>query len=197
MHIFFATSNKGKVPSVARVLAEFGIEVRQFDVDIPELQAETASEIAFAKAKWAFEQLSQPVIVVDSAFHILNLGGFPGPNVKWATKQIGLEGYLRLLSPWQKAEDRSCSFQDALAYMDGQLSEPKIFLRNIYGHLGHQITGEKKKDEKSPLWRLFIPRGHKKTLAEMSDEELLAHRKEPFNEQFYRDFATWLTTHQK
>ena len=195
--LFFATSNERKIPSVARVLNQYDIDVEHFDVDIPELQAETAGEIALAKAKWAFEHLGLPVMVVDSAFHIPILDGYPGTNVKHSTRKIKLEGYLRLMSPWSNIEDRSCSFQDALAYMDGGLREPKIFLRDIYGHLGHKIAGEKKDDEKSALWRLFIPRGHEKTLAEMSDEELLEHRKEPFNEQFYHELATWLTSRQK
>lgn len=194
MKLFFATSNKGKLPSVNRVLNRFGIEVEQYDADIPELQAERAGQIAAEKARWAFGRLGKPVMVVDSAFHIGVLNGFPGPNVKWATKQLGLDGYLRLLSPFTDERDRSCYFEDAIACMTGDFSEPQIFLRLAHGRLSLDERGAVSEQEKSPLWRLFIPSGGDKTLGEMTPEELLRHRSDPEIEQPYTELAHWLVS---
>ena len=194
MKLLFATTNKNKVPSVSRVLERYGIEVEQYDIDIPELQAESAVEIAAAKARWAFDKIGKPLMVIDSAFHIEKLKGFPGPNVKWATKQLGLEGYLRLLALWNGEADRKCFFEDALAYMDGENNGPRIFRRRALGHLAEKVRGIATPEEKSPLWRLFIPEGHEKTLAEMLPDELRSHRSDPDIERPYQELGLYLVS---
>jgi non-canonical purine NTP pyrophosphatase (RdgB/HAM1 family) len=192
MRLFFCTTNANKVPSVAKALSPFGVQVEQYQLDIPELQAESASAVAREKAKWAFAQVGEPVIVVDSAFHIAALNGFPGTNVKWVTKQIGLEGYLRLMSPNLSDIGRSCYFEDALACAAAAHDEPAVFVRQVLGRLATVIAGGDRSEAKSALWRLFIPAGCGQTLAEMTAEELERHRS--MVRDFYRDFALWFTS---
>lgn len=191
MKLFFCTTNANKVPGLARALAPFGIEVEQFYLDIPELQAETAPAVAREKARWAFARVGQPVIVVDSAFHVPALNGFPGTNVKWATKQIGLDGYLRLMSHLF-GPGRDCYFEDALACAVSASEEPAIFVRQVHGRLAAAVAGGHHPEAKSELWRLFMPDGHGKTLAEMTAEELEQHRSTV--RDTYRDFAAWFTS---
>jgi XTP/dITP diphosphohydrolase len=190
--VIFVTGNKNKVVSVARVLAEFGIEVVHGTADAPEIQAERVADVAAAKAQWASNAYfgERPVMVIDSGFVIHALNGFPGPNVKWATRQIGLDGYLRLMAPWQHPDERFCVFEDVIAcVMHGE--EPKLFTRTVHGRLALEPRGADRAEAKSPLWKLFIPEGFTKTLAEMSEAELMVHRQAPETERVYREFAEW------
>jgi len=190
MKLHFATTNSGKLPSAIRVFARYGIEVVQADIDIPEIQAETADAVAREKARYAAERLGGQVIVVDSAFHIRALNGFPGTNVKWTTKQIGLEGYLRLMAHLPEPERRVCWFEDAIASAP---SRPTVIVRQTSGTLADAIRGLDRPGQKSPLWRLFIPDGGSGlTLAEMKPESLEDFRRRASSERAYESMAEWI-----
>lgn len=47
--IFFATTNKGKVNSIASVLSKFDTEVIQKPLEIPEIRSENLKDIAIHK----------------------------------------------------------------------------------------------------------------------------------------------------
>jgi len=192
MRLLFATTNPNKIPGVARALTPYGIEVVQLPLDIPELQAETAETVAGDKALWARSRVDEPVMVIDSALHIPALNGFPGPNVKWATKQLGLEGYLRLMSHLPRPEQRACWFEDALACVLNAGEKPKIFIRRALGRLAAEIRGGDNREAKSAIWKLFIPSGHDRTFAEMTGEELVRYRATV--DDFYREFGAWFVS---
>ncbi len=192
LKLSFATSNAAKVTSVARVLGGYGIEVVRLDVDLPELQAESAEEIAVGKVRAAYAIAKAPVMVIDSAFHIDVLGGFPGTNVKWATKQLGIRGYLDLLWCYPDAA-RACTFVDALAYMDALHPQPLVLTRRERGRVAETERGTLRPAFKSPLATVFIPDGEHKTLAEMADDELSAYRSKHHMEAHLRALAGLIT----
>lgn len=192
LRLQFATSNAAKVSSVARVLGGYGIEVIRLDVDLPELQAESAEEIAVGKVRAAYAIAKAPVMVIDSAFHIDVLRGFPSTNVKWATKQIGIRGYLDLLWCYPDAA-RACTFVDALAYMDEWHPQPLVLTRRERGRLAETERGTLRPAFKSPLATVFIPDGETKTLAEMSEDELSTYRSKPHMERHLRTLVGCIT----
>jgi len=61
--IFFATTNKGKVNSIASVLYKFNIKVVQKPLEIPEIRNENLKDIAIHKVLYAFENIEKPVIL--------------------------------------------------------------------------------------------------------------------------------------
>lgn len=195
--IIFVTTNKGKVPNAKKILDQYGINVIPLAYALPEIQAKCAGEVAKAKAKAAvrlFERGS--VIVVDSAFHIQALSGFPGTNVKAVTEQLGLEGYLKLLGPDPKTRIeplRACYFEDALAFAEST-NNIKVFVRRIPGELAVEPRGEDSNLAKSALWKLFIPKGWEVTLAEMTPKQLADHRSEHSVEKLYHELGQWLAT---
>lgn len=195
MKLLFATGNPGKVVSPKRELAKFGIELDQVTAfDIKEIQADSAIEVAMYKASQAWQIARLPVMANDSGFHVEALGGFPGVYVKPVTEAIGLDGYLRLLSPWPILAERCCRFVDAWAVVFAEPSEGldglMIFQREVKGRLALQPRGQDGSDQKSVLWKLFIPDGWDKTLAEMTEEELAAYRSHFSN--IYAEIAAWL-----
>ena len=188
--LLFVTGNPGKVIGPAKELARLGVNlIHRGDIEVPELQADTAEEVAQGKAEFAWKQVGQPVMVNDAALHIDKLGGFPGTNVKQVTQQIGLDGYLRLMVPWDEVSDRICVFVDAWA-LAGHGGQVIVFTRSIKGQLSLTARGKNTKEQKSILWQLFIPDGFDKTLAEMSDKELIFHRQEAGD--IYPKIADWL-----
>lgn len=195
MKLFFATTNANKVPGAAQALAPFGIEVVQRWLDIPELQAETAAEVAAAKVKYAFSHVAEPVMVIDSAFHIPALGGekgFPGPNVKWAARQLGPGGFLRLMSHLPDPANRVCWFEDALACARHADEPVRVFTRRVMGTLAPAVSASPAQPwAKSVMWRVFIPDGFACTLADMSPEEFAVHRASV--RSYYEDFGRWFS----
>ncbi|MEY4744924.1 MAG: hypothetical protein RL272_869 [Candidatus Parcubacteria bacterium] len=189
MKIFFATSNAAKVTSVARVLGSYGIAVERVDVELPELQADEASGVALGKVRAAMDVLRAPVMVVDSAFHIDALRGFPGPYVKHVTAKLGTQGYLDLLARHADPSARGCAFKDAIAFADPALPAPLVFERVERGRVSDAPRGDPA-GHKSKTAMLFIPDGCDKTIAEMAPEEFHAYRTRPGTERVYHDLAS-------
>lgn len=189
MKLSFATTNAAKVASVSRVLGAYGIAVERVDLELPELQADDAEGVALGKIRAALSALRAPVVVVDSAFCIDALGGFPGPYVKHVTAKLGVRGYLDLLARFLAAQDRGCAFVDAVAYADPVLPAPLVFVRRERGTIADAPRGDPT-GHKSPMAALFIPDGCDKTIAEMTPDELLAYRSRPQTEKVYHDLAS-------
>lgn len=190
--IYFVTANPNKVRSPKAILAEFGIEVVHLQYGIPEFQAATSKEVAYDKAEWVGQRVREPFFVADTSLHIPIIGGFPGAYVKWVTRQIGVDGYLRLLAPWPDPKNRACFFQDSIACKIDPGTPLRLFIRIVSGRVADEARGEEGPETTSTFWKLFIPAGFDKTLAEMSVDELAAFRagiREPY-EQLARLFLS-------
>lgn len=196
MKVLFVTSNPKKTVSPARVLNRYGIEVGHVnpEPEIMEIQAEHASQVASAKALEAFRRVGLPLFCMDAAFHIEALEGFPGVFVKQVTRQIGAEGYLKLLRSSEGGwAPRTCAFVDVLAYMDESLERPELFVRSIPGVLTDYLAPDIYPGRtKSDLFRIFAPDGGCKTLSEMTEAEYERHRRSPEVEGVFREFAEFL-----
>lgn len=188
MKLFFATTNDGKVTSVRRVFAQYGIEIEQAKLDIIETQANDVISIAMHKALEAREILDHPVIAVDSGFFIPKLLGFPGPYIAPVTKCIGVEGYLRLMDPWQDAVDRTAYFEDAIVLSES-MRNTIVVSRHVWGTLALKAGTGSGGTGKSVIDRIFIPKGETKVLCDMTSEELHRFRSRPETEQVYHDLA--------
>lgn len=194
MRLFFATTNPIKVDSTVRILQELGIDVEVVAKDIPEIQADTAAEVAAGKAREAFRQLGAPVLVNDFAIHFEALGGFPGPYVKYVTRTIGLEGYFRALRTSNGHLSHACTLVSALAYMDAGMDAPKTFERATPGCVASHVYDAlpRKPKEEELVMDVFVPDGETLSIGQMPKGRFEAWRRRPAHEKFYRDFAQWL-----
>lgn len=185
--VFFVTTNGGKLGSAKRALESCGIEVVHVDRELREIQAKTSEEVAAAKAHSAFNEVRMPVIVNDVGVYIDGLNGFPGPYLKDVNRQIGLQGYLDLMTRFA-AGQRDCTVVDAIAFMDGIRAVPQVFTRKIRGTIAESIRGERRKDRMS-LSPLFIPHGCDKSYAEMTAKEYDEFRSRAENVLVYKRLA--------
>lgn len=188
MSVNFVTTNKGKIATLQRYFDTLGIKVpiNQCEIDIIEPQADTATEVAKAKAQTAFEILHQPVLVDDSSFHIAALGGFPGPYIKFMLSTIGIEGIMNFM---EGKSDRSAYFLSSLVYIDADGNKHVFEDESYTGTLADTIVEVEHPRAWGDLHKVFIPTGTNKVLAELSDDEKAATNKE---KDSYYLFSLWL-----
>lgn len=161
----FITSNKNKAREITEILGN-GIKVRA--IDIPEIQSLDLDEVIRAKAKTAFSIIKKPVVVEDISFEISELNGLPGTFVKFFMQKIGSQGTADLL----KSRNRNTKVTAAIATYDG--IKMKIFKGTVDGTLAKKDRGK----SGFAFDHIFIPKGQKKTYAEMSPEikNKISHR---------------------
>lgn len=167
------------------------IKIEQVDMDIVEPQANTATEVALAKARQAYEHLKAPVVVDDSSFHISALGGFPGPYIKYMLSTIGIDGIMKFLD---KHKDRSAYFLSSLVFIDRNGKEYVFEDEPYNGTISEKIVDIDHEKSWSDLFKVFIPNGTDKTLVELTDDE-----KKSLNTQgdSYAAFVRWIKSNIK
>jgi len=157
--IIFISSNEAKVKYLSDY---FHMPVEYLKLDLPEIQSLSLREVAEDKAKRAYREIKKPVLVEDTSLVFNALGGLPGPLVKWFYEALGNEGLCRLLDDY---EDKSITAEVAFAFCDEV--GVKIFSGKVEGEISKEPRGEA-----GFGWDpIFIPKGYKKTWAEMSDNE--------------------------
>lgn len=189
MKIIFATGNAGKVTSLRRYLERNGVHiaVEQQSLELIEPQANTAEEVARVKAELAWKQLGSPVLVDDSSFHIAVLNGFPGPYIKPMLEMIGVEGIMQLM---RGRSNRAASFISSLVYIDENGAE-HVFDDDPYtGIIAEKLSEEESSEAWSDLYKIFIPDGQTKVLAELTIDE--RHDVQPERIDAYGKFVDWI-----
>lgn len=184
--VYIATSNKNKALSIKRGLAGYGIVVKYIFIDIPEPRSYDIREIASAKVLYAYKKLCKPCMVLDSGFFIPSIGGFPRTFVNYALETVGIEGILKLA----EGKSRACEFRDCMAYCDNA-KKPILFESVERGTIARRPFGSKKAYHWSPLFQIFIPKGARKTLAQMKKQEYLDWYGEKGRNQYIKKFTKW------
>ncbi len=139
-------------------------------IDLPEIQAATARDVALAKASAAYAAVNRPVIVEDAGFELTALGGFPGPFIKFWEKLGGLTSICRAADG---LGDRGAIAVCALGLCDE--SGPRVFEGRVTGTVAAAPRGTH-----GFGWdAIFIPDGQPRTFAEMTTEEksAISHRR--------------------
>ena len=129
MKITVVTGNAHKAVEVAAFFGD-SIEVVHVALDIPEYRSDDVAEIAREKARYAYEHLSTPLIVDDTAFSIDALNGFPGPYAAYVLAAIGNTGILKLMDG---VTNRNAHFTTAIAYADE--TGIRVFPGTLHGQI--------------------------------------------------------------
>ncbi len=157
--IIFVSSNEGKIKYLNDYLH---IPVEYLKLDLPEIQSLDLHKIAADKAKRAYNKVKKPVFVEDVSLAFDALNGFPGPLIKWLYKTLGNNGLCSLLDNY---ENKNIKAEVVFAFCD------EGGVRVFSGKTEGQIA-KKPKGEAGFGWdSIFVPKGHKKTWAEMNEDE--------------------------
>jgi XTP/dITP diphosphohydrolase len=154
--IYFVTSNRNKHKEVEEILKR---GVKRVSLDIDEIQDIELDKIIRGKAKSAYEIIKKPVLVEDTALHILALNSFPGALIKWVLKTIGNEGICDLM---KGKKERGVVAKTYFCFYDGKVY--RIFTGEVKGTIPQKPLG------KSGFgWDpVFVPEGFKKSFAQLS-----------------------------
>ncbi len=161
--ITFITGNQNKVDHLARLL-DMPIKHQQLELD--EIQSVDPRVVTEHKVRQAFEALNKPVLVDDVAMGLDELGGLPGPFIKYFVEmKNGLEQICRMVDG---LANRRAAATATIGYYDG--IELRIFKGEIVGEIAdHPRTS----NTMSYGWdSIFCPDGYGgKTRAELTKPE--------------------------
>lgn len=170
MKFYFVTSNKNKLREAQRIL---GRSLEAVDLAIPEVQAVNGIDVIQDKAKYAYRKVREPVLVEDTGLYVNAWNGFPGALVKWLLLHVGRDEMCEMLG--NKA-DRSAYAQTIVCLYDGKN------YRNFLGRIDGSIALKPRGKNNFGWDSIFVPKGHKRTFAEMSETEkdTISHRGQAF-----------------
>lgn len=154
----YITGNTNKAREASRLLNK---EVVAIDIDLPEYQG-SIEFIARKKAEEALKHTNPPLLVEDIGLYFDELGGLPGPYIKWFLNSMSTTKLASLACPNTNAK-AVC----AVAYVNSEdgVEVVKVISRECHGHVvsprGNNGFG----------WdTIFMPDGYSQTYAEMSNE---------------------------
>jgi XTP/dITP diphosphohydrolase len=169
--ILFGTSNAHKVKEAMDILGPHGFQIKQYTVDLLEIQDSDLEKIARVSLE-NLNHVEGPLFVEDTGLFIEALNGFPGPFASYVFKTLGNKGILKLLTG---EINRKAYFESYIAFKD---KNGTIFTFNgrCTGEISHEIKGKE--------WGydpIFIPSESnpwKNTFAELDDriKNKISHR---------------------
>lgn len=183
--LYFATSNKWKFKLANDYFSEKGINLKQFEIEIPESRAEEGEEIAKEKADYTFSKLRKPLFVLDGSMHIRALNNFPKSYIKFMYKYIGAEGLLRLM---EGKKDRYWEIFNIVCYKDSKVR--KIFIGAHKGKVSQKLNHNKS----GLIWdfdRVLVPDGYNKTFAEFTKDDVNEFDRKVWKQGVFEEFITW------
>jgi len=186
--ITFVTSNQGKYSTAKNLLKKYNIKVVQKKLEIPEPRG-TLEEIAIYKAKYAFKILKKPLITMDAGFFIYSLNGFPKMFTNFVLETIGIEGIIKLV----EGKDKKCEFREVLCYLENPRKKPRLFKEIVKGKISEKPLGKIKPYHWSKLALIFIPEKERKTMAEMTKEELINFEKRSDINSHWEEFGKFFS----
>lgn len=156
--IRFVTGNENKIREARHMLS---LPVEAIYLDLDEIQTDDLEVLVQHKARQAYAQVKQAVMVEDTSLYFEAWNQLPGPMIKWFLKNLGLQGTYQALEPFEnKAASAVCVIGFAtdagVEVVQGQTRGQIVFPR---GELGFGWDA------------LFQPEGSSKTLGEMPLEE--------------------------
>ena len=175
--INFVSSNKNKLRELNEMFNEHfkDIEVKQLDIDLPELQG-LPEDIVKGKLKIALEKsknLKGPILVEDTSLCFNAYGGLPGPYIKYFLKAIKQEGLYKMACVF---DDHSAYAQSIFGLQKGENEEPNLFIGKTEGEI---VFPRGQKNFGLLGWDpCFKPNCSNKTYAEMEEDEKnkISHR---------------------
>jgi len=151
--MIYSTTNKHKFREAEKVFED----IRMRGVDTEEIQG-SPQRIIRDKCLKAYKVVEEPVVVDDVSFFIDDLGGFPGPYIKYFLQGLNAEEIGSVF------EGSSAVASCLLGYTDNG-ETVTVCKGSVEGSIVQFTEGEFGFDP------VFLPTGSKKTWGEMSTEE--------------------------
>lgn len=112
--IVMVTGNIGKWKIASDIFEKSNVNLLQEKIDTPEIQSSEVEEVSLFSAKFASEILGKAVIKSDVGYYIEELGGFPGPFVKFINEMLKPEDLLKMM----EGKKRKVILKECLTYYE-------------------------------------------------------------------------------
>jgi len=156
--LYFITGNSKKFEEASAMVPD----LKQLDVDLPELQQTDARKIVAAKLEEAWKHAEGEFVIEDTSLYLECLNGLPGPLIKWFLETIGNDG-LSLLCE-RLGNDRA-EARTIVGYAKDR-GQVRFFEGAVKGKIVWKKPGS------GFGWDpIFLPDGQSKTFSEMSKDE--------------------------
>ncbi len=172
--INFVSGNQNKLRELSDIFKKYikDVEIRQLDIDLPELQG-FPEDIVRGKLKLALEKakkLEGPVLVEDTSLCFNAYGGLPGAYIKYFLKAIKNEGLYKMACAFK---DHSAYAQSIYGLQKNAKEEPHLFIGKTEGEIVSP-----RGDNNFGWDPCFQPKNYKETYAEMDEDEKnkISHR---------------------
>ena len=163
--VTFITGNKNKAEYLEKLL---GLKIKHQKIDLDEIQSLNLEEIVEHKVKQAYAILKSPVLVEDVGLFFNDLGGLPGPFIKYFVDNVPFEKICKMIGSVKnegEKENRKAVAKCVFGYFDGE--NLKLFEGKLDGEIALEPRGEN-----GYGWdKIFIPEGYEITTAQMNEEE--------------------------
>ena len=163
--INIVTTNPVKHEIAVSHAQDYDVNIEMIDMETPEIQSLSVTEIAEYSAKYAAEKLQKPVLTTDAGMFIKALNGFPGPFIKYTNHFFTSVDYLRLM---EGKVDRTLEWIEGIAYCEPGM-DPVSVLNTVKGSLAFKAEGNAPGRD---IQEIFIPEGKEKVGALISQNEM-------------------------
>lgn len=145
-----ASSNRGKIREIARVLAPSGyrpLAQSEHGIVAPPETGDSFLANALLKARHAARTVSDlPVLADDSGLEVDALGGRPGVHTSdlagvGASDEANVARLLELLAPYPEPEQRAARFVCCLVWLPFAEGEPHVFTGICQGRIAPAARG--------------------------------------------------------
>lgn len=164
--LVFVSSNPKKAIEAERIL---GIPLLRVDLALPEIQAATVEEITRHKLELARSRGHGRIIVEDVSLGFTELGGFPGPYIRWLLEAAGGKALGAIAFALR---DRTALARCCVGFFDQE------DIRILIGVVEGEILVEPRGDAGFGWDAWFLPSGSAHTYAEMTpaEKDATSHR---------------------
>jgi XTP/dITP diphosphohydrolase len=181
VEIIFISGNKNKISIAQKVFGQYGINLKQKEIETPEIQSASTKEIAEYSAEYGANFLKKPVIKTDTGYYIEALNGFPGPFVRYICQWFSIDDLLKML---ETRKNRTVIVRETIAFC--KPGEKAIsFTGEVRGKLANKAEGEG-----TIFDRLLILDGFKKPQGLIPKEELVDYWDK--NHGYFHDLARYI-----
>ena len=180
--LYYVTHNAGKFEEVSDFFDKYAptLNIKQYSVDIDEIQSLDQKVVVLDKEKKAFKLVNQPLLLDDGGLFFAAYHQFPGTLSKFVFQGLGFKGLFKLLD-----EDNRADFILQLAYTDG--IKTQLFEGICQGTL--VMPEDLSSHPDLPFTAIFKPQGSDKTLAELRYTADFFHYS--FRQQALKKFIAW------
>jgi XTP/dITP diphosphohydrolase len=162
--IWFSSNSEEKLDELNKILecsvAKNKLKFHYHKIQTREIQTDNMDDLIRHKALETFKKIKRPVLVEHTSLILKGWGDLPGGLTQIIWDRLGEDDFIKLVKKKRKAVARTY-----LGYIDG---------RKLYTYIG-EVKG---KLAEAPIgdngfkWdRVFIPKGHDRTFAQMNKEE--------------------------